>query len=230
VKPAKKAAHAHKPHKKHPHHAKKTAHAAKKAAKHPHHKPHAKHPGAAGGKGGKAGHAKAAPGSVCGDVYVPVSTAGIAFDAAPAFVDLSPAMPPVWHQGDEDSCLEYAVSALYLYAGGIVGTDVSDLQACLSDGSPVVFGCTLFQSFATEPAVLPMPADGEPVLGPHAMVVVGIGYGHEWVDYPDADPDTRYVKVRNSWGTDAHNGGHLLIPTDYLVRYGADFWTIRSAR
>jgi C1A family cysteine protease len=138
-------------------------------------------------------------------------------------------MPPVWHQGDEDACSELAGWSVYEFTGGGGCTPVSDLQACLSDGSPVVFGCTLFESFATEPAVLAMPADDEPVLGPHAMVVVGIGYGHEWVDYPDADPHTRYVKVRNSWGTDAHHGGHLLIPTDYLVRYGADFWTIRSA-
>jgi hypothetical protein len=167
---------------------------------------------------------------VCGDVYVPRSPAVPVFDAAPAFVDLSPGMPPVWHQGDEDACFECAAAALGREWFACDHEAVSDVQACLSDGYPIVFGCTLFESFAAEPAVLAMPAEDEPVLGPHAMVVVGIGYGHEWVDYPDAVPDTRYVKVRNSWGTDAHNGGHLLIPTDYLVRYGADFWTIRSAR
>jgi C1A family cysteine protease len=149
----------------------------------------------------------------------------LTFDAAPAFVDLSAGMPPVWDQGDSDSCVDHAESAL----GDGEPADVNDLQACLSAGLPVAFGCTLFESFGLDQTVVETPAQGERVAGPHCMVVVGIGFGHEWAEFPDADPDTRYVKVRNSWGTDAHLDGHLLMPVSYLLAHAADFWTTRSA-
>jgi len=177
-------------------------------------------------------------------------------DVCPAFVDL-PGMPPVWHQGAAGSCVRYAALALYAYAGGLSWPDlydemqvreavkacaeacgaeylaVTDLQGCLSDGFPVTFGITLTESFTHDAALLSgvvTPAPGDEVVGPHCLVAVGIGYGAEWADqFPDADPGVRYVKARNSWGDDVHQDGHLLVPIDYVVRHGADFWMMRSA-
>lgn len=256
--PAKKAAHQHKAHKPHKPH-KRTPAKKAPAAKHP---AHAKHPGSPAAPA-KRGRAKAAPGVVLAHGYAPddidlrdhIYPAGT---GRPAFVDL-PDMPPVWHQGDAGSCVRYAALAVYVYAGGLRWPDlhdemqvrdavkvcaeacgaeylsVSDVQECLSDGFPVVFGITLSESFADDAAMLSgvvAPTAGEGVIGPHCMVAVGIGYGSEWVaagQFPDADPDVRYLKVRNSWGADVYQGGYLLTPIDYPRRYGADFWTIRSA-
>lgn len=221
-RPAKKA-HAPRPHKKPSKPSKPQKH--HKPAKAAHKKPAKKAAPAAPGRKG-AVRAGAAPGAVCDEVYIPAQPQShLTFDASPAFVDLSAAMPPVWNQGDEDSCVEHAESAL----GVGEHTDVRDLQACLSDGFPVAFGCTLFESFGLEQAVVETPAHDEHVAGPHCMVIVGIGFGYEWAEFLDVDPGARYVKVRNSWGADAHVDGHLLMSVSYLLAHAADFWTTRSA-
>lgn len=108
------------------------------------------------------------------------------------------------------------------------------IQACLSEGFPVDIGVMLYESFEGQEqlasGVIPMPERGEQVLGGHCMAVWGIGKGSDWKavgQFPEADDDTVYVKVRNSWGDGVYQRGYLLMPVAYLTRYGQDFWTIR---
>lgn len=108
------------------------------------------------------------------------------------------------------------------------------IQACLSEGFPVVIGATLYESFEAQAqidsGVIPMPKRGESVLGGHCMAVWGIGYGRDWKaagQFPKAADATLYAKVRNSWGPDVYQRGYLLMPIGYLAAYGSDFWTIR---
>ena len=115
-----------------------------------------------------------------------------------------------------------------------VGTDVASIQACLSEGFPVDIGVTLFGSFEASDSIssgiVPMPEQGESILGGHCMAVIGIGTGADWKaagQYPTADDKTLYAKIRNSWGTGVYQNGSLLVEADYLTKYGQDYWTIR---
>jgi len=115
-----------------------------------------------------------------------------------------------------------------------VGCDHGAIQGCLSQGFPVVIGVSLYSSFEDQvtlaSGVVPMPGPDEQVIGGHCMAIFGVGFGREWRDYPNAEPDTLYVKVRNSWGL-VYQGrtGYCLIPADYMPLYGSDFWVIRKA-
>lgn len=109
----------------------------------------------------------------------------------------------------------------------VVPQDVTTLRTCLSEGFPIVFGFSVYDSFETDAVaqtgVVPMPKLTENLLGGHACVIVG--YDH-FVQ--------RFI-VRNSWGTtwgmDDRNGkkGYFSMPYEYVTNRGlaADFWTIR---
>lgn len=164
------------------------------------------------------------------------------FETEAAFVDLSfdPAMPLVSDQGDDGSCVAHASLALFTWATAkgldlqIVGAP--DVQACLSDGRPVAVGLLVFEPFVSHDVmrsgVVPDPGRRARFVGGHYLLIVGIGYGSEWIEYGEfasADPSVRYVKVRNSWGTDVYQQGHLLISVDYLTRYSTERWTVMQA-
>jgi C1A family cysteine protease len=99
---------------------------------------------------------------------------------------------------------------------------LDDVLHCLADGYPFVFGFTVYDYFESEEmaenGILKMPTPGERVLGGHA--VLGCGY----------DQTTKYVLVRNSWGTDWGIQGYFWMPFDYLTNrdLSDDFWTIRK--
>lgn len=99
----------------------------------------------------------------------------------------------------------------------------SDILDCLSQGWPVVFGATLYESFdlcavAGYDGTVPMPARTEHVTGGHAMLMIGYSM-----------PRKRYL-VRNSWGHYWNPGmeGHCWIPFQYVEEFARDFWTIRK--
>ena len=66
------------------------------------------------------------------------------------------------------------------------------MQGCLAQGYPFVFGFTVYDSFESpevaQTGVVPMPAPGEAGLGGHCVVAVGY------------DDSTRRFVIRNSWG------------------------------
>ncbi len=95
---------------------------------------------------------------------------------------------------------------------------LSDVLDCVSQGFPVAFGIVLFEAFEHmgPDAVAPVPCDGDPMLGGHAMLIVGYSM------------TKRAVLVRNSWGPEWGLGGYCWIPFDYLTAWAWDFWTLRK--
>ena len=100
--------------------------------------------------------------------------------------------------------------------------NLTNMQGCLADGYPFVFGFTVYQSFESakvaKTGIVPMPAPGEQVLGGHCVMAVGYD-----------DKQRRFI-VRNSWGPKWGIAGYFLMPYEYLINpdLATDFWTLRS--
>lgn len=103
-----------------------------------------------------------------------------------------------------------------------VARSISEMETCLTEGYPFVFGFTVYESFETavvaETGVVPMPGPNEKVLGGHAVMAVGY------------NKKTKQMLVRNSWGSNWGLGGYFWMPFDYFTNTGLsdDFWTLRS--
>lgn len=100
--------------------------------------------------------------------------------------------------------------------------NTSQLRGCLATGYPFVFGFTVYESFMSDAVrrtgKVPMPRDGEDVLGGHAVLAVGYD-----------DPRQVFI-IRNSWNTDWGDQGYCYMPYGYVIdpTLSADFWTIRT--
>lgn len=100
--------------------------------------------------------------------------------------------------------------------------DLTAMRASLSDGFPVTFGFSVYESFESDAVAatgkVPMPKKSERLLGGHAVLAVG---------YNDA---TRRLLVRNSWGTGWGVKGYFTMPYAYLEdrNLSDDFWTVRA--
>ena len=96
---------------------------------------------------------------------------------------------------------------------------ISQLQSCLAEGFPFVFGFSVFESFWSmgKNAVIPMPQNGESRIGGHAVMAVG---------YSQAK---KQFLIRNSWGSSWGKNGYAWMPFDYVCNpdNADDFWTIR---
>ena len=96
---------------------------------------------------------------------------------------------------------------------------LSEMLSCLSEGYPFVFGFTVYESFESKTVkktgVVPMPREGETVLGGHAVLAVGY------------DMAAKRLLVRNSWGSDWGMAGYFTMPFAYAESMADDFWTIR---
>jgi C1A family cysteine protease len=103
-----------------------------------------------------------------------------------------------------------------------VAQNLAQMQGCLAEGYPFVFGFTAYESFESttvaETGIVPMPASGETVVGGHCVVAVGY------------DDTTRTFIIRNSWGTGWGLKGYCTMPYEYLLnsQLASDFWTLRS--
>jgi C1A family cysteine protease len=103
----------------------------------------------------------------------------------------------------------------------LTNTNLTQLQSCLAEGYPFVFGFTVYESFQTEAVaktgMMPMPRASEKVLGGHAVMAVGY------------DDSKQVVVVRNSWGKDWADKGYFYMPYGYITNNHLceDFWTIR---
>ena len=99
----------------------------------------------------------------------------------------------------------------------------AEMRACLADGSPFVFGFTVYESFQSpqvaKTGALKLPKKTEPVVGGHAVLAVGY------------DDKTKQFLIRNSWGEGWGKKGYFTIPYAYLEdrNLSDDFWTIRAA-
>ena len=110
---------------------------------------------------------------------------------------------------------------------------LGDLKDAIASNLAVVFGFTVHQSFESqavaETGVMPMPKQGDPVVGGHAVLAVGY-----------SDPKSHLI-VRNSWGPSWGDHGYFYMPYEYLtgskvssdaspishVKLASDFWAIQ---
>ena len=98
---------------------------------------------------------------------------------------------------------------------------LAQMKGCLASGYPFVFGFTVYESFQSsavaKTGTVPMPSQGEGVVGGHAVLAVG---------YDDAKQ--RFI-VMNSWGTRWGAKGYFTMPYGYLANsdLADDLWTIR---
>lgn len=96
---------------------------------------------------------------------------------------------------------------------------LSQMQSCLSEGFPFVFGFTVFESFEQigKNGMMPMPTPKERRLGGHAVMAVG---------YDDAK---KVFIIRNSWSKSWGDLGYFYMPYSYITdtNRADDFWTIR---
>jgi C1A family cysteine protease len=99
---------------------------------------------------------------------------------------------------------------------------LDQMKACLAEGYPFVFGFAVYESLegdeVKKTGVAQMPAQGETLMGGHAVLAVG---------YDDAE---ERLIVRNSWSDGWGMKGYFTLPYGYLTERGlaSDFWAIRS--
>ena len=98
---------------------------------------------------------------------------------------------------------------------------LTQLKGCLAAGFPFVFGFSVYESFEGSAVArsghVPLPGEGEAMLGGHAVMAVGYD-----------EPEGWFV-ARNSWGTKWGMDGYFTMPFAYLTNrdLSDDFWTIR---
>lgn len=100
------------------------------------------------------------------------------------------------------------------------------IESVLSQGIPIVFGFTVYESFESaevaRTGVVPMPARGESVLGGHCVDMIG----YNSTDFPGRP------KMRNSWGSGWAVRGHFSLSWQYLLssHLCSDLWAISSVK
>ncbi len=108
----------------------------------------------------------------------------------------------------------HKISSYYRLSG------LADVLACLMEGFPFVLGVSVYESFESDAAlksgIIPMPRADEALLGGHCMFGCA------------SDVETKYIKVKNSWGEDVGDKGYFYLPFDYISDFASDMWTIRS--
>jgi C1A family cysteine protease len=123
-------------------------------------------------------------------------------------------------QKPHSTCYQEALQHKVLSYQRITRT-VAQMEGCLADGYPFVFGFTVYDSFESnqvaQSGILNLPAPGEKVAGGHAVMVVGYNHAQQ-----------RFM-VRNSWSDTWGQKGYFTIPYAYLTNENLsdDFWTIR---
>jgi len=98
---------------------------------------------------------------------------------------------------------------------------LEDLQGCLADGFPFVFGMSVYTNFFTpqvaQTGIGTMPGPGDTLKGGHAVAAVG---------YDDAK---KTFLIRNSCGTAWGMSGYFTLPYEFMtsLKLADDFWTLR---
>lgn len=100
-------------------------------------------------------------------------------------------------------------------------TDLTMLKTALAEGYPVVFGYYVYSSFksdeVTQTGRVPLPQEGEELLGGHAVLAVGYDDFHE------------VVICRNSWGRTWGDHGYFYLPYDFWAyNLVDDMWTAKK--
>jgi C1A family cysteine protease len=104
--------------------------------------------------------------------------------------------------------------------------NLSQLQGCLAQGLPFVFGITVYSSFfegygtpqEQQRVITPLPGASDDVVGGHAILCVGY------------DNAKMLFTCRNSWGTGEGDKGYFYMPYSYVTNssLASDFWVIQT--
>lgn len=117
------------------------------------------------------------------------------------------------------SCYKNALKNQILSYQRLVNSNLYQLQSCLAEGYPFVFGFTVYDSFRSigKDGMMPMPKPTESVLGGHAVMAVGY------------NADRQVFIIRNSWNKTWAVKGYFYMPFAYITdtNKADDFWTIR---
>ena len=102
-----------------------------------------------------------------------------------------------------------------------VNQNLYEVKHCLSEGYPIAFGFTVYDSLMTDDVarlgMVPMPTSDDNVQGGHAVLAVGY------------DDTKECLIVRNSWGAGWGLNGYFYLPYGFITNpsLSSDFWTIR---
>jgi len=118
---------------------------------------------------------------------------------------------------------------------GVSGaTLLNTIKTNLASGLPSMFGFTVFNSFyqAATTGKIPFPSTvGDPIVGGHAVVVVGYNDSIKIKNsLPGSTETVGALLIRNSWGTWGGMGGYLWMPYNFVLKgIACDFWSLISA-
>ena len=105
-----------------------------------------------------------------------------------------------------------------------IAQHLNNMKLCLCNGHPFVFGFLVYQGFLApstwETGIIPIPKEGQPQIGGHAMVAVGYDDGEQW------------FIVRNSLGENFGDKGYGYFPYEYALssKNAFDFWVINRVQ
>ncbi len=97
----------------------------------------------------------------------------------------------------------------------------------LNHGVPVVVSLNLTSAFTPEnPGVIPNPRSGEPLLGGHAVIIVGFvpfsqleGFDFKAWAPSNPKPTQGMFILKNSWGISAGDSGFFYVSDEYIRNY-----------
>ena len=123
-----------------------------------------------------------------------------------------------WFKKPSEAC--FSEAAQYKIVSYYRVESIDEALNALAQKLPIVFGAVLYESFneAEKTAVVDIPAEGESVIGGHAMMIAGYHQKKE-----------EFI-VRNSWGTGWGDKGYCYLPWAYCS-FGErvdDFWVIKG--
>ena len=110
----------------------------------------------------------------------------------------------------------YAAAGGWRLTSGVRLSGLEDMRKALAYGQPVAFGMRIYSYFRDLGAggELPMPQDGDVMVGGHAVVAVGY------------DDRRRALIVRNSFGVSWGAAGYFYLPYAYATEENVlDLWT-----
>ena len=97
--------------------------------------------------------------------------------------------------------------------------NLTQIKDSIAQGYPAVFGFAVYESFESQEVadtgIVPMPKQGEQMLGGHAVLASG---------YNDS---SGHVIVRNSWSDAWGDKGYFYLPYEYFTEnLTDDYWTV----
>ena len=147
-------------------------------------------------------------GATITDAMKAIATAGCAPEAAwPYEIGVFTQKPPA---------AAYKAAAIGKLTTGVQLAGLEDIKKSVARKQPVIFGMVLYHKFRDIGAdgMLPMPQNGDIMVGGHAVTVVGY------------DNKKQVLIVRNSMGTTWGDKGYFYMPYAYVTpEHVMDIWT-----